>query len=493
MRHTLYLLLLFLLLTGCGENTLEQSSAPLAPSGLTATPGEGKVTLRWQDNSSDETSFTLYRREETAGTAQVQGEPQGAPGASGDGFTELAAVLPNTTQYGDMSVEPRRRYRYAVGANGDGGASERAVLEDGPVAAANRAPVAKASAVSTKENTPLAISLSGSDPDGDTLTFTVVTEPKHGVLAGNAPTLTYMPNEGYSGEDSFAFTVSDGEATSAPATVTVTIGEVDDAPVAHAQELSTPEDTPLTITLRGSDLKSGTLAFAVVKEPSKGSLSKLDQRTGKVRYTPEENENGTDTFTFTVSDGKATSAEATVTVRLEAVNDAPAADGQELSTPEDTPVTVTLTGSDIESDPLVYAIVKGPSKGSLGVIDQSTGRVLYTPGDNETSMDVFTFTVSDGAATSAEATVTVNLGVVNDAPVAEAQTLTLDEDTAASVTLTAKDPEGDPLTYEVVTQPGHGSLSGEAPDLIYTPEENYNGEDAFTFRETTTARTTRAS
>jgi hypothetical protein len=69
----------------------------------------------------------------------------------------------------------------------------------------------------------------------------------------------------------------------------------------------------------------------------------------------------------------------------------------------------------------------------------------------------------------------------NHEPIADAQTLELDEDTTASITLAGTDQDGDPLTFRIVTAPAHGTLSGEAPALNYTPSADYNGSDAFTF------------
>jgi len=71
---------------------------------------------------------------------------------------------------------------------------------------------------------------------------------------------------------------------------------------------------------------------------------------------------------------------------------------------------------------------------------------------------------------------------VNDAPVASAQSVTTAEDTPKAITLAATDVEGDPLTYSIVAGPTHGTLSGTAPAVIYTPAANYNGADSFTFR-----------
>jgi hypothetical protein len=92
-----------------------------------------------------------------------------------------------------------------------------------PVTSTNRAPVAAASAVSVESGDPIAVTLTGSDADGDALTYAIVSSPQHGTLTGSAPNLTYTSVAGYSGSDSFQFTVRDGALTSAAATVAVTV------------------------------------------------------------------------------------------------------------------------------------------------------------------------------------------------------------------------------------------------------------------------------
>jgi len=70
---------------------------------------------------------------------------------------------------------------------------------------------------------------------------------------------------------------------------------------------------------------------------------------------------------------------------------------------------------------------------------------------------------------------------INMAPVADMQELGVDEDNSLNITLTAYDSDGDDLTYAVVSNPSHGSLSGTGPELMYTPNPDYNGNDSFTF------------
>jgi hypothetical protein len=78
--------------------------------------------------------------------------------------------------------------------------------------------------------------------------------------------------------------------------------------------------------------------------------------------------------------------------------------------------------------------------------------------------------------------VTYILPPVNNPPVAYDQSVTTAEDTSKGITLTASDPDSDPLTYFIETGPSHGSLSGSPPSVTYTPHPNYNGADSFTFK-----------
>src|SRR5438034_847467 len=97
----------------------------------------------------------------------------------------------------------------------------------------NTPPVAKGQSVTTNPDTPVAITLVATDADGDTLTYTVASPPANGSLSGTAPNLTYTPNPGFSGTDSFSFTAKDSQSTSNLATVSITVAL---APIAIATE-----------------------------------------------------------------------------------------------------------------------------------------------------------------------------------------------------------------------------------------------------------------
>src|SRR5207249_1428430 len=121
-------------------------------------------------------------------------------------------------------------FTYTI-SDGRGGRSTATVrLTVNPV---NDPPVAKGQSVTTNPDTPVAITLVATDADGDTLTYTVASPPANGSLSGTASNLTYTPNPGFSGTDSFSFTAKDSQSTSNLATISITVAL---APIAIATE-----------------------------------------------------------------------------------------------------------------------------------------------------------------------------------------------------------------------------------------------------------------
>src|SRR5207237_477173 len=211
---------------------------------------------------------------------------------------------------------------------------------------------------------------------------------------------------------------------------------------------------------------------SIVSGPSHGSLSGT---APNVTYTPAANYNGADSFTFKANDGAVDSAAATVSITVTAVNDAPVANAQSVTTAEDTAKAITLPASysEVAGGCPTEIIVGSPAH--QGLMRNATANVTYTPAANYNGADSFTYKANDGALNSNVATVSITVTAVNDAPVANAQSATTAEDTAKAITLTASDVDGDALTYSIVSGPAHGALSGAAPNVTYTPAANYNG------------------
>ncbi|MDH3760002.1 MAG: Ig-like domain-containing protein [Gammaproteobacteria bacterium] len=343
------------------------------------------------------------------------------------------------------------------------------------VAAVDDAPSADSQVLSTDEDVALAITLTAADVDGDTLSYSVVTQPANGSLSGTAPDLTYTPDANFNGSDSFTFRASDGTLDSNLATVSIGVIPVNDAPVAGDEAVSTSEDTPRLITLNASDRDGDALDFRIVANPANGLLTGSgDSWT----YSPGANFNGLDQFSFVANDGNLDSNSATVTIQVTPVNDMPTANAQALNTDEDTALSIVLDGADVDGDALTFAITQNSVSGAL---TGTPPNLLYTPNPDFNGADRFQFTASDSELTSLPVEVVITVNAVNDAPLADSQTLTTAEDVALSITLSGQDVDGTALSFIISTPPANGSISGTPPNISYQPEANYFGSDQIGF------------
>ena len=392
---------------------------------------------------------------------------------SGPAHGSLSGMAPDLTYTPAAGYAGEDSFAFTVF---DGEFTSSPALVSITVTATNDPPTADGKSVSTMEDTAVGVTLSGSDPDGDPLTFAVLTQPAQGVLSGSSPTLTYTPLSDYYGSVSFTYLASDGQLSSSPATVSITISAVNDTPVANAQSLNTQENTPLAIQLSGSDVDGDALSFGVMTGPQHGTLS---GEAPALTYTPDNGFNGADEFSFVAYDGAATSQPAVISILVTQVNNLPVVYDQDVSTDEDNALPITLTGMDADGDPLTFGVLSAPTNGSLS---GEAPNLVYTPAADYHGVDAFTFYASDWQGSSEPGTIRIIVNPVNDAPTAGAQAVVVNEDASVAVNLSGSDIDGDGLSYTVVTTPAHGSLSGTAPALTYTPSENYNGADGFTFK-----------
>ncbi len=160
-------------------------------------------------------------------------------------------------------------------------------------------------------------------------------------------------------------------------------------------------------------------------------------------------------------------------------NEAPTASAVSISTTEDTPVQGVFSGSDLEGSALTATVATPPSKGDVAISSANPLAFTYTPRPNQNGTDSFTYRLNDGSGNSEPATVSVSIAAVPDAPLIMA-VLAVDEDTALRATVVTE-PDGDSFTFQIVTQPAHGTLvaGAVAGTYVYTPEPNFNGADSF--------------
>lgn len=347
----------------------------------------------------------------------------------------------------------------------------------------NHVPIADSQAISTPENTPVSFKLTASDPDGDTLTFSLVRPPAHGTISGTLPDLTYTPTQDYNGPDSLTFQVSDGSLFNT-GTINITVTPVNHPPVATSAFLTTPQDTPVAILLIGSDPDGDPLTYQIVTPPAHGVLSGT---APNVTYTPNAGYSGPDNFTFKVNDGQADSAPATVSITITPVagNRPPVAGDDAAATTSDTPVTISVlvNDSDPDGDPLTIASVSSVSGGAKAVINAG-GTITYTPKSRFVGVDTFQYTVSDGRGGTATATVTVTVSAPNSPPRARKDNVSTTQDIPVIIDVLANDsdPDGDPLTVSAITTPGNGMVRINANGTVtYTPNTGFTGRDSFSY------------
>ncbi len=447
------------------------NDAPLAANDEESTLEDTPVTVDVLSNDSDVDGDALT-------VSAVTTPTHGVVVINPDG---TVTYTPDAN-YNGIGGLPPDSFSYTVN-DGYGGAATAGV--NITVLAVNDNPAAVNDDVVTAEDTPIAIDVlaNDSDVDGDTLVVSDVTQPTHGTVVNNGVDLLYTPDENYNGVDSFAYTVSDGNAGSDTATVSITITPVNDAPTAVDDSAATPEDMPVTIGLlvNDDDVDGDALTVSSVTTPTHGSL--LINPDNTVTYTPDANYNGGDSFSYTLSDGQGGGDTASVTVAVTPVNDDPVANADAIATTEDTPVTVDVLAndSDVDGDALTVTAVSTPTHGSVQINPDNT--VTYTPAFGFNGVDSFVYTISDGSGGLDTAMVTVTVTAENDNPVAADDSATTPEDTPVTIDVLANDADGDadPLTINSVTQPAHGTVVNHGVNVTYTPDANYFGADSFSY------------
>ncbi|MFW2380466.1 MAG: Ig-like domain-containing protein, partial [Acidimicrobiales bacterium] len=349
----------------------------------------------------------------------------------------------------------------------------------------NDDPTIEGEELETDEDTSVSTLVSIADVDSDDLTLEVDDSDEGIEVTVVGRTVTVTPDDNVNGSFSFTLIVSDDADGSATAEFSVDVVPVNDTPIIEASAIALDEDDdPYSGEVEVDDVEDDieALVIEVTEEPTLGTVEFAG--TDFV-FTPNPDANGEDEFTVTVTDSEGASAEVTIDVVINAINDDPELVEQQVETDEDTPIEFEVEMSDVDGDDLTAEIVEWSEIGELD-IDGST--VSYTPPPDYNGEVAFELIVTDGEGGEAVGFFEIEVVSVNDIPEIADTELTVEEDGEGSVSMEASDVEDDfgrtPLTFSIETAPSKGTAEVDGDTVTYTPDADANGDDELVVKVT---------
>jgi Tol biopolymer transport system component/formylglycine-generating enzyme required for sulfatase activity len=422
-------------------------------------------------------SFTLSASDPDgdALTYSVAGNPAGSSLTN-----NTFSWTPSTGQAGSYSLS-------FTASDGKGGTSSQPVTITVTVPVpVNQLPVLAAIEAKTiEENQTLSFVLSGSDPDGDLLTYGVAGNPSGSALSGN--TFSWVPAVGQTGSYTVSFTVNDGKGGSATQSVTITVTQTpqepvveNNPPILHLGWLlgqggePSKEGSLLSFTVPASDPDGDALTFSSIGNPPGSTL------VGDVfSWIPTYDQAGPHTLTFSVSDGRGGTDTESIVINIAPGNRRPVlGEISDQAVREGQVVSFVVPASDLDSDPLTFSVLSNPTGATL-----TSDIFSWTPDIGQTGSHILVFTVDDGKGGTDSKTMTITVSQANRPPVlADIEDSVIPEGQLLSITLLGTDPEGERLTYSVSGNPPGSTLQGNV--FTWTPGSGQAGSYTLNFTVT---------
>ncbi len=458
---------------------------PVSGGTLIFAPGETTqtFTVTTIQDEIDETSETVLFELSSATNANLAVTPEhtltiddddGPPEVTFDVDASSAAEGTTATIDVRLTLESSRPITVTFSIGGTAPITDYTVLTTSPLVFAP-GEVLKTITVNTVDNTIYQLDR--------TVVFSLAIDPAAAGLVdlglSNTHTLTIEDDDGPTAN--FASTTASVEEANTTVPVTINLDQAiiaGDSPVLDlvistgtTAQAGVDFNVPASITFNAGD-SSASFDIAILN-------NELDEpdRTLVLTLSPQEGSNinlGTDiTFTLTIIDDDET----------------PVANADAYEVDEDNPLSVAAPGvlandTDADGDTLTAEKLSDPTNGTL--IFNADGSFTYTPNANFFGTDTFTYRATDGTNASGVATVTITVNSVNDAPVANDDTLTIVQNTTRPVNVLANDTDvdGDALSVDSVTEPANGTvaISGDRQAINYTPNPGYLGQDSFEYR-----------
>lgn len=248
------------------------------------------------------------------------------------------------------------------------------------------------------------------DPDGDPLSIVDVSQPSNGQADVSNGTVVYTPASGFEGTDTFTYTIDDGFDGQDSATVTVTVQSPNQEPEAGDISVSTQlnQSVDVDVLAAASDPDGDTLVIASFSQPGNGTVSQVGDQ---LRYEPDSEFQGEDSFTYTVSDGQGGEATGTVTVTVAAAsaNRAPVARYDEAIAPANGSVTVEVLANDFDPDGDELEVIHVEQwYGWPGdAVINADNTITFSIGEICKGVHHFSYTITDPFGATATANVTI--------------------------------------------------------------------------------------
>ncbi|HRA47008.1 MAG TPA: cadherin-like domain-containing protein, partial [Thermomicrobiales bacterium] len=322
------------------------------------------------------------------------------------------------------------------------------------------------------------------DPEGDTLQVQIEQTPEHGEVAVDAlQSITYTPDADFHGRDTFTYTIVDGGGLASSATVVIEVQAANQAPVAVADATTIDEDTTTTLPLLDNDTDPDGDALAIIAISGAIFGTATLQPNGTLIYQPIPDAFGIEYLTYIVSDGLGGTAQGTVQITVNSINDAPVAADDTAVTGTDVGVLIPVQANDRDADGdyLSPAIVQPAPFGLASVT--LAGAIWYQPAAGFHGEVSFRYSITDWAGAAAEAQVTMAIGEPNSPPIAKNDRVKVVPNIASIVDPLKNDhdDDGDMLVVVSVSEPKHGSAQVINGQIVYTPKTGYLGSDSFTY------------
>ncbi|HQY30591.1 MAG TPA: Ig-like domain-containing protein, partial [Thermomicrobiales bacterium] len=388
-------------------------------------------------------------------------------------------------------------YRPATGQTGeatfsytiadDAGNTSDGVVTVTIVAAGNGAPLATNDEFLVGINSPgsvLDVLSNDTDPEGDTLQVQIEQTPEHGEVAVDAlQSITYTPDADFHGRDTFTYTIVDGGGLASSATVVIEVQAANQAPIAVADATTIDEDTSSTLPLMANDTDPDGDALAITSISGAMFGTATLQTNGTLIYQPIPDAFGIEYLTYIVSDGLGGTAQGTVQITVNSINDAPVAADDTAVTGTDVGVLIPVQANDRDADGdyLSPAIVQPAPFGLASVT--LAGAIWYQPAAGFHGEVSFRYSITDWAGAAAETQVTIVIGEPNTPPIAKNDRVNVVPNIGSIVDPLKNDhdDDGDTLVVVSVSESKHGSAQVINGQIVYTPKTGYLGSDSFTY------------